>query len=286
MINYTTHAKYFPGFMNQLKSTCSTTTYLVSWIVEILPEIEKTDLREAIQQYGMNDSANLDLNAHSLAILSCPSDPPPAGPYTSFVVNRGINGLNDRAYGVCMNNSGTYTTTLPSFQGFCSISSLAIPLARVSPDYISSHDGMAYTLLVAENSIENAPAGTFPRAANDRAATAKWNQSHSTTTDYKDDINYSAEIGLGFNWGYATPTASGFSIIWIAVSDNPKLTDRILTHHSGNCINVSYCDGHNQVMNADLDPTVYKHLMTPWSKKIDQSVLPGIFNESAANTGG
>ena len=87
-----------------------------------------------------NDEANgkaTGVDMMSLNVLLCPSDPPETSgariPNLSYVVNRGRNGWNfNPAVGVC------FDQTLPNS-------------ARVSMDYLTSHDGSATTLLLAES---------------------------------------------------------------------------------------------------------------------------------------
>jgi len=87
-----------------------------------------------------------------MKVLSCPSDMPSAHPGKTMLgrlrLQRGINGgcktrnslkVDDRATGVCLNQSGLAQEDTPT----------AVPLVKVGLDYINARDGSATTLLLA-----------------------------------------------------------------------------------------------------------------------------------------
>jgi prepilin-type N-terminal cleavage/methylation domain-containing protein/prepilin-type processing-associated H-X9-DG protein len=287
LINFATRNKSFPGLLNVMTCSTSSGSFTVSWAVEILPDLERTDLYELIQQNGTTQGSNTA--NMSLAILNCPSDPAPSvGPWTSYVVNRGANGLNNAAYGVCQMAAGTsgYTTS----GGSCTNN------LRVGLDYIGSHDGASFTLLTAETILENPTDATIvPRLAESRADSSgtnygKWNIPALTAPDsdkYNSQATVYEERALGFNWGtYSGVSNSGVAVnssstvYWSPVTTStPKLTDRVMSHHAGGGINVSYCDGHNQFMQSSIDYKVFAQLMTPWGK---MAGLTTVLDESAA----
>jgi prepilin-type N-terminal cleavage/methylation domain-containing protein/prepilin-type processing-associated H-X9-DG protein len=287
MVNFANRNKYFPGFANVMTCSTSSGTFTVSWVVEIMPDIERNDLYELIQQCGTTQNTTAGTVALPLAVLACPSDPPSSvGTWTSQVVNRGVNALNNAAYGVCQNSSGIYSGG--SVNGMTNI-------VHVGLDYIGSHDGTSYTLLLSETVITNSGTNTVPRLAeyrtNDNTSSGSdygmWNVPISSVAN-PGSVGLPEELALGFNWGTWNSSPPGgavtyppnSSVAWsCATSSVPKLTDRIMSHHSAGGCNVSYCDGHNQFMQSTVDPQVFAQLMTPWGK---MAQLPGALDESAA----
>lgn len=92
----------------------------------------------------------------TISVLTCPSDPPDTAganiPALSYVVNRGRNGWNwNAAVGVCFDQAVQYeyTTANPNPPP-ATIPAVPAP-AKVSMDYLTSHDGSSNTLLLAES---------------------------------------------------------------------------------------------------------------------------------------
>ncbi len=168
MANYESRKKTYPGYANLLvkipvgtsapyNSTTASLYPPVSWVVMLFPDLERQDLYDvwmeaaknatgAYPQRGYTAGYQQDSFKYS-SILVCPSDPPdstsagetPLG----YVCNRGVNGYDKPAYGVCLNQTGyvwdgSSGTTIAAG-------------GRVGADYVSSHDGTSNTILLAEN---------------------------------------------------------------------------------------------------------------------------------------
>ncbi len=83
-------------------------------------------------------------------------------------------------------------------------------------------------------------------------------------TDRPTDINTICDIGILWQDG---PGACG--LINLCLDSGSRGNDANLARpasYHGNGVVVSYCDGHTEYQNADIDYGVYKHLMTPDSQ--------------------
>jgi len=118
----------------------------------------------------------------------------------------------------------------------------------VSLDYVSQHDGTTYTLLLSEN----LQAGLW------------------TDTE---------EADIGMVWHEA---AGPMSHINRGKNAGRRRQDiqyaRPSSNHPGRVV-VSFCDGHQQFLNEDIDYRVYQHLMTPDSNEaaVEGELDPGDF---------
>ena len=153
MLNFETHRRYFPGYVNQLQmnnASGNVHTAFVSWIVPILPYLEHKDLYDqSINAPPVGSSWAMP--TIYVRVLSCPSDMPNVSPgqnnsWLGYVCNRGVNGgcsfigvkpngvkvlADSQAAGVCLNQSG-----LGGDDGIT-----PVPIVCVGENYISSHDG-------------------------------------------------------------------------------------------------------------------------------------------------
>ncbi|MEN6459117.1 MAG: DUF1559 domain-containing protein [Thermoguttaceae bacterium] len=312
MVNFESAKKYFPGYKNILyggyTTSGGTTTALggpVSWVVTILPQLGRQDLYDQWQQAFRNATVSgttltvraSDLIRTSLNVMLCPSDPPETSaagtPYLAYVVNRGRNGWNfNPAVGVCFDQASA-------------LDSNRRPIAaRVGMDYLTSHDGSATTLLLAESlltplayqataaSSSNTPATPYLHlvapsaeqtsvpASGDAMPTASGSEYFYRPYSYWDEQAFSSSGSL-LGWddsGSASPSILGnaemtLAFEWGGLSEatrstggtTPQVSDQINSRHGG-LITVAYCDGHTTTLRADMDIAVFRHLMTPYGK--------------------
>lgn len=303
LVNFEAGHKYFPGYKNRLSAgyvtgTDGNTSQVaanVSWVVTVLSQLGRTDLydqwvqsaNDAIKS-GSGTGAGLQASVQkaSLNVAVCPSDQPDTAgnrvPNLSYVVNRGRNGWNfNPAVGVC------FDQTLPN-------------AAKVGMDYLTSHDGSANTLLVAESlltptnyqggaavaSSGNTPAPPYlylvapsaeQTANTDAQPTATGSPLYFRPYSYWDDRQFMAS-GTGGTWpesGTGAPVTGtseltlGFEWSGLSASRGganiAKVSDQISAHHGGLII-VAYCDGHTAMLNSDMDINVFRHIMTPYGK--------------------
>jgi hypothetical protein len=272
MINFESNKHAFPGYVNRINKTAAAGaagSYPVSWVVMLFPYLERNDLYTLwATSTNPYDSLTTAVNASptivNLKLLVCPSDAADTTmPWLSYVCNRGINGVNNTAYGVCQDQ---YT------------SGTAPPL---SLDFISAHDGATTTLLLAESVLTNPanpPSLVFPRndSNNPHTNSPYWTSTGSKTANPSLAIN-AMEVDVGFEWGTFFGTAVSPSTV---TPGNGTIGDKILSAHYGGSV-VSFCDGHQQFLNTTVDRDVFRQLATPWGAQVTASVLKGL---STGNT--
>jgi len=281
LLNFESSRKYFPGYMNWLKVGTPQGVRMakVSWLVSILPYLERRDILEQLEQLVLASGSNsIAIQELSLNVVLCPSDPPGrSGPNLAYVVNRGRNGWDTNpAVGVCFDqtNSGA---------------------AKVSLDYISSHDGAATTLLAAESLLTpegwdaKNPPSTPPRLVltsfpyqginGCTESITYYYRPVSTWGNWGDpqqtgkpniDLPCIGELVLGFEWSGLVRTGA-------------QVGDQINSRHGG-LVSTSFCDGHQLMLRTDIDIDVFRHLMTPYGKAYDAPDWPlsgrGLLDES------
>jgi prepilin-type processing-associated H-X9-DG protein len=264
-------------------------------MVLLLPYLERKDLYDMWSTTDTSDTIVAGARAAAsrmLKIAVCPSDPS-AGTGSgetplSYVVNRGVNGKNNPALGVCMDQY-SMAPSVTSFTGSTA------KMARVGVDYISGHDGASTTLLLAECLLSpvgvtdfsststtvpdphlylNALTGTTGAIYLARPLSS-W--SIAPTSDYwngKADMENKAEIELAFDW-LLFPTAQ------------QQVSDKLVSRHGGT-LNVGFCDGHQTSLSDTVDVQVFRQLMTPWGKGVTAALTaaPTMTPSPALPTGG
>ncbi len=274
MLSFESSHKFFPGYLNGYTTGFDMSnpsqmvqSYIpVSWVVPLLPGLDRKDLYDAFARSG-----NTALQQSTLKVLLCPSDPPEGpGPKLSYVVNRGRNGVNNiPAVGVCFDLRPTVTNNIPTTVG-----------SKVSIDYISAHDGTSNTLLTSESLLT--PGGTYPAGGTAPSTnhlylvasgssnsiyyyrpTSVWALDGGSVnwmpgqTNNLPDPDVLAELVLGFEWSGLSVARTG------SPPSNPKLSDQINSHH-GDIVTVAFCDGRQSKINLGMDLNTFKHLMTPY----------------------
>ena len=283
MLTYESSHKCFPGYANWIGAN---QTIPGSWVVSLLPFLEKTDMYNLWAGYNpsatppntfaFNQTANNILTNPYMKLLVCPSDSPDSTnqAWCSYVCNRGCNGWNYAYLGVCMDQAMPATSA-----------SVTGPAVQVSLDYVSSHDGSTTTLLLAESLLDyptnttqqplvprqdfnssnaNASLWTTPASVTGSSAPAVGSTVPATAiltpatslyvgTTAPQNASNAMEAGVGFEWGQ-----------WSA---SPKLSDKLLSRHPGG-VNVAFCDGHMAFLADSIDVNTFMMLMTPYGNGI------------------
>jgi len=281
LLAYESSRGSFPGFMNRVGPD---STHLVgaSWVVMLLPHLDRNDLWQVWQQGSAYTNTATDGTwdgAKYIKILTCPSDPPAdiglGDTPLSYVVNCGWPGADPSPY-------------LP-FGGFHNLgyksASATGDEARCNTAYLTQHDGAATTLMLTENC--NAEMGwKYPpqRFSPGSAPVNYWSQ--YVRSDKLTNYSYRGEYDLGFCWYYDPTHAmnkinSASSISRRTVTSYPRPS----SWHSGGVI-VSFCDGHQHFLRQEIDYLVYWHLMTPYGAGAKHSSrlpngVPGTFADSS-----
>ncbi|MFZ1933996.1 MAG: DUF1559 domain-containing protein [Thermoguttaceae bacterium] len=272
MVNFETGRRYFPGYVNNFPllqtGGTGTTNIPVSWLVPLLPQIEHRDVWDSLSTMTVDPSSGKITQPPnganpliSIKVLTCPDDDPqldsiPGFPgvnnntWLGYVCNRGRNWDpavgEQRAAGVC---PCAYTG---QFSG-CTSTTVATT-AKVSLDYITSHDGSTNTLLLAEQVLANPPSPpclVYDRSGGSTSGVSSYPGDQPQWLTSKTTIQpLSMEVEVGFEWS--------------TFSKSPRLSDKLLSGHPGGGVNVAFCDGHQQFIQSSMDLDTFIHLMTPY----------------------
>jgi len=294
----TTAAGHYPGYREPL--TLNNTgalpagtmnPYPVSWVVPLLPHIERGDLyrnwRAGMFLSGIANYSQLTDPTYAgyTNLLVCPSDPPAAiyPPPNAYIVNAGQIDVTSSATvpfpcdprdnGVFFNrfqDGGTLTATTAS-------NAANAPTVTMTQDFISSNDGTSNTLALSENADQ-------------------YNDTGNVSTYAK--LNGAAEYYAGFVWA---PSASNsvnqpagtvtypFGMInYVAPPNGTQPTNgyqyaRPSSRHPQG-VNVLFCDGHSRFLQQELDYGIFCLIMTPNGQKCNTpgnvTLVPGLQTSS------
>lgn len=259
-LNYASQKDYFPGYLSEMPTrSADSSTLLVSWFTQLLPMADGNTHYEAMQEGNFDDQTYLAMGV-------CPTNVPdtPNAPYLGYVVNSGYfdqnlagelsnrnpkdasGGFRDvKGNGVCHNLSGIlarYDTNLmnPKLKKYTSYLKQRAMQVRVSPDFVSSNDGSSTTLLMSEN----LDAGRWA-SANDPRGYAEQIQSQVSIVWMHEPTS---QLKINMNAGEGAPL------------EDPRFM-RPSSNHSGIVV-VTFCDGHTESLNEEIDQYVYARLMS------------------------
>lgn len=282
-------------------STPANMVYPVSWIVPILPYMERTDIYNLWRNYpnwglsGITGWAGVtsDPPPVYIDVLNCPSTPPSAKESNTpcvYVANSGMmdvqaNGTYPadwQANGVFFNHfnpvqqstTGTTVTPPPNNHAFANSVLNPGPMVSISQDYITVHDGSSLTLMLSENN--SAPMAQLNSAGP--------NQVNAIQSTLGGSGYWGTAVGLG-SFMAGTEPQSCF-VWWPDQLPDPSMKinspTSAITNYSGKGnvynytmhpasnhptgVNVSFCDGHTRFISQDVDYTVFCLLMTPWGQ--------------------
>jgi prepilin-type N-terminal cleavage/methylation domain-containing protein len=226
-ISFEGRKQFVPGWRNKLLTT-SGTNY-VPWSVMLLPEIERKDIFTLAQSGATAPASQIEL-------FNCPTAPAATSDANSiaYAGNCGLPANNSSAQN---RNDGVMLDTSAS---------------KIGLDYVSSNDGTATTLLLAEK------CGTALETL------ATW---HGMPT-----LSFS-DTGL-WTLNGATPASSrlfpiGFIVAGDSATGKPVNSSAASGYqysypsssHSGGVL-VIFCDGHTQFLSDSVTADVYSQLMT------------------------
>jgi hypothetical protein len=292
--------RQYPGYANVAGAKRA------SWVVMILPQLERNDLYQNWQREGYlpgyheKDSVRAKYQLYSpLEVLVCPSAPQSdhADPL-SYVVNSGsaqtandfrppitreATWVEDLASGVFFNRArADYAATSPQPNALP-------PPGAFSPDsgpimtaeYITEHDGLTYTMLLSEN-LQAGGWACDPRTPGlpmqsefqMRAATSfVW----YVTGQQDNQLPVSAPVAqskgfdpslLGINRrsDLETPLPERFSFVPASNYGGLAAARPSANHSGGVC--VAYCGGNVGYLSEDIDYRVLTQLMTPSGREV------------------
>ena len=258
--------RHFPGYLNTLNKGHASNERSVSYIVMVLPFMERGDLFNNWNDESLDHDGDLAKttppNPHFsqpyLEMLVCPSDPATSReiPANSFVANAGaFTGTTVSTYAMVSPPNAAdgvffdHTVTNP---------------VKISMDYLSSNDGSSNTLMLTENVqadcwILRDTAGT-PIAGSPPG----------------NDERESALFNHVFLWN-APPTGPSYANMGInegidtAETGTDLSTSRPSSRHPGG-VNALFCDGHHRFITESIkNYDVYRQLMTPKGKSASET---------------
>ena len=234
---YETDKGRFPGFVNLL-STRQPGNQAVSWVVAILPELQRRDIYDT---WIKNPSPPMPTPAppppfdvaNALEMLVCPADAQATigGPWSSYVVNCGQTG--DVRPGL---------PATPRSDGLFFDRTLSNPL-DMNMGYVASNDGTSTTIMLSEN-----------------MGAHEWRSKE--------------EHRAGFNWAdndtAPAPNAAGRVINRVLagslVIPNTAAASAAEAHlssgHAGGVV-ATFVDGHSQFLSENVENNVYRMICTP-----------------------
>lgn len=296
MANFEQNKRGFPGYANVM-GTGVGTGLRVSWVVPILPYLERNDIYQNYQNWtskgntfptGDTTPAVMAGYVTPLAVMVCPSNPT-SGVNTnalSFVVNTGLavtandNFLSAYNYDTSKPNHGQNWAEDINTGVFFNQSQIdyKLPPKKVTMDFIGTNDGTSYTLMLSEN----LQATTWATEATD-----------SSGATYPFQSDFSLRQNTGFVWYFTGTPGNAYPVISSVkgvcnyeslpinglaktISGTPILTfdsantssatglafARPSSNHPGG-VNAFFCDGHMRFIAEDIQYHVYTQLMTP-----------------------
>lgn len=260
-LNFTTKKEYYPPGISEMPVN-QTQTMLVTWFTQLLPFSDRNDLYEAMQNGTFDPTTYTELSV-------CPTDEPDTKnlPHLSYVANMGVwdgtqsdrtlsltdgeqkNGRgwrDEKANGISHNLAGLlgrYPQLNTSKKADVKRSASS---RRVSPSFVSSGDGAAMTILLTEN----IDAGIW------------------FNTDSSFPIRHE-QFGIVFMDPPTNQLRINQKFEGFPKSDvDFQRVARPSSNHSGVVV-VTFADGHTELLNEDIDPSVYARLITPHGAKCD-----------------
>lgn len=283
MNKVSTGSGQYPGFKEPLKLqpdsgatgwnsyVNANNEYPVSWVVPLLPQIERGDLYRnwrrglfltGISTYQLTSDPARNGNGYVTSLI-CPSNPPasPNPPPCNYAPNTGMPDVASTTISVDWRDNGVFHDRYLTD----TYNSSTTPIASVSQDFISSNDGTSNTLMLLENNYANS---------------------------YADLTNGVWEAINGVIWTYSTNSTTppfqpqGFTQPYgriNAVADNSALSSsqggsatspftnyhnaRPFSSHPGGVM-VVFCDGHSRFISQELEYGIYCLLMSPNGKNV------------------
>jgi len=235
IISYDGQKGAIPGWRNKHPNTVlsSSSAYTVSWPVTLLPFIERMDYYRSLETLGLGAPA-----APVLSILNCPTAPAdsPTDPTIAYASNAG-NGANQLSAGTQIKGDGLMVDRFGVVGTYAA--------ASVSLDYISSKDGAANTLALAEKSSSN-------------VQRAWWNTAQTGQINWSSAGSSAAPV-------FGLSGTSGLSTTFKVINSNTSAAVGNLglpsANHPGGVV-AAYSDGHTVFLKDSIAPWVYAQIVT------------------------
>lgn len=312
----------YPGYVEPLQlattggaSGTTTNVYPVSFIVPILPYMERTDVytlwrnsaswaAAGVQNWPPGGGAVTDPPPIYMDVLNCPSTPPTQKVSNTPCVYVGNSGMLDvlssnagaASYPADFQANGVFFNHFNPAQIMATGTGVSIlgntvaatvlnpgPMVSTSQDYITVHDGSSLTLMLSENNY------------------APWATSAGKGGGIPVAVSGQTYNGASF-WGTAVSVAAPYAagtevqncfVFWPDQQPNQymKINSQPTQRAQASAtqlyytmapssnhptgVDVSFCDGHTRFLSQDIDYTVYCLLMTPWGQMCNTPGMSG-----------
>lgn len=254
VMNYASAQGAYPGYLCPIQTVGNAgprDDARVSWVVRILPYLERTDIYQLYRDPSRAAAAGVDPRQIYMSVLVCPSafeanqrkqSPPPC----NYAVNTGRqdvkarpNGKRFAGYPSDWRANGVF------FNHFRDDAEnpIGAPLESIDHDYITGHDGMSVTVMLSER-VDGGSYSVLPPSALD------------------------VEAALGSVWWPSTTDEVPFEPPAKSMRINgphdsvPIHRARPSSKHVGG-VNIAFCDGHTRFISEDIDYGVWCLLQTP-----------------------
>ena len=272
----------------------------VSWVVQILPYLERTDIYNIVRdenQWASGGGSATFWPQVYMDVLNCPSSPPPGAAGTAWCVYVANSGMVDvsvldfspwpadwQANGVFFNrfvSRGSSRLNLPPavaanppFAAIWTAVCNSPPIVTMTQDYITLHDGSSLTLMLSENN--NAPMLTSSVGS---GIGVSWGAMGLSLQSFTGNPGNWGNISAGTEpqncfvfWPDAKPhpamkinAPASATTINVPSTYHARFNVHPNSNHPGS-VNVAFCDGHARTISQDIDYTVYGMLMTPYGQ--------------------
>ncbi len=275
MLNYESSQGQLPPFAKELGSGANNNLHVAGMVYSILPQIEKSVIRDEIDDLIAGGAENLSglRGSTTLKILNCPSNPSisQAGSPIGYVANGArfhpSSNTIDRLVGLSRANGGlSAQISDPMLTGSNDPRDHAN--YAVTLDYISSRDGTSQTALVSEN-VRYQTSNWIPRSFASESSLALRN--------VLDEQSMVWSAGLQGSWNNAYADARPFgsfnqdltppgSSIDAEVHSTPS------SFHSAGFV-VGFADSHVSFVTSNIDYHVYAGMLSSDGRGVSPSAV-------------
>ncbi len=273
-LNYESRREHFPGYMNYICQDRDGNSVYGSWVVTLLPDLEMNQLwnlwndpAKTIDQ-RRNNYINWDL-------LTCPSDPRDATgaqrPALAYAVNAGVRDSLDQTQNQPFDGVGAAGGVFHNHSWNAPDLTLGGRPVEVSIDYISSHDGTSYTMLLTENLDTKTWATVYPSSIGPGTGVV-------STSGAASEL----ERDMAVVWDWRWEPDDGVDLVARSpFPDPPNINMRIdetggferpSSRHPGG-VNMAFGDGNARFVSEMIDYLIYQQLMAPWDEKAGKATV-------------
>jgi prepilin-type N-terminal cleavage/methylation domain-containing protein len=300
LLTFESKGQGFPGFAKVLCRPLTTPPVDVSWVVSILPELDRQDLYDQWSDPQYEARTGIERPRTHLGILICPStgteqttgaDPTPL----TYGVNCGVPDGPALSGAVPPDPFGAAGGVFFNYQSVGPSGGNLFPKVKLESGF---KDGATTTILLSENiqatSYVPVNSSGVRRPVSERDVGICWD-GNSLQADpppancMNIATKFNQVLGVSCIDTDRTSASGGIYTNYYGLTD-PDYTNamqwaRPSSRHGGILI-VSFCDGHQKPIRNDIDYHVFRHLMTPNGAALTRPngaacPLEGVLNEGS-----